>query len=86
MWHNFYNVVLDLRTYSSDLKPPMKIHLKFQETFMDNEGWLWKFFKGLQNILLNLIFKSFTFSLKYTQSLLNLFEYFEAPSFGFKQD
>jgi len=59
----------------------MKLHLGFQETFMDNEGWLRNFFKVLQSILHNLIFKSFTISLKYTQSLLDLFE---APSFGFK--
>jgi hypothetical protein len=53
---------------------------------MDNEGWLWKNFEGLQSILHNLIFKGFIVSLKYTQSWLDLFEYFEAPSFGFKQD
>jgi len=43
-------------------------------------------FQRLQSILHNLIFEGFTVSLKYTQSLLDLFEYFEAPSFGFKQD
>ncbi len=62
----FYNVVPYLRTYSINLKHTMKLHLGFQETFMDNEGWLWKFFKAFQSILYNLIFKGFIVSLKYT--------------------
>ncbi len=48
---------------------------------MDNEGWLWKIFKGLQSILHNLTSKGVAIPLKYTQSLLDLFEskeYFEA--------
>jgi hypothetical protein len=64
----FYGVVPYLRTYSIDLKPTMKLHLGFQETFVDNEGWLWKFFKGLQSILHNLTFKGVSVPLKYTQS------------------
>jgi hypothetical protein len=75
----FYGVVPYLRTYSINLKPTMKLHLGFQETFVDNEGWLWNFFKGLQSILHNLTSKGVTIPLKYTQSLLDLFEYFEAP-------
>jgi len=43
-------------------------------------------FQTFQSIVHNLIFEGFTVSLKYTQSLLDLFEYFEAPSFGFKQN
>jgi hypothetical protein len=39
----------------------MKLHLGFQETLMDNGSWLWKFFKGLQSILHNLIFKGSQF-------------------------
>ena len=75
----FYGVVPYLRTYSINLKPIMKLHLGFQETFVDNEGWLWKIFKGLQSILHNLTSKGVAIPLKYTQSLLDLFEYFEAP-------
>jgi hypothetical protein len=75
----FYGVVPYLKTYSINLKPTMKLHLGFQETFVDNEGWLWKIFKGLQSILHNLTSKGVAIPLKYTQSLLDLFEYFEAP-------
>jgi hypothetical protein len=75
----FYGVVPYLRTYSINLKPTMKLHLRFQETFVDNESWLWKFFKGLQSILHNLTSKGVIVPLKYTQLVLDLFEYFEAP-------
>jgi hypothetical protein len=63
----FYGVVPYLRTYSIDLKPTMKFHLRFQKTFVDNESWLWKVFKGLQSILHNLTSKGVTVPLKYTQ-------------------
>jgi alanine racemase len=42
----FYGVVPYLRTYSINLKPTMKLHLGFQETFVDNEVGYGKFSKA----------------------------------------